>query len=233
MAGVWVSWNVRGLGRAEKRKAIRLELDKLKPEVILLQETKLNEGREELLGGWIREKQLEACSILAVHAAGGLLTLWRKDKFRCDQVVRGDGFFLVVLSLINTEGVCVVCNVYGPHDSRERGHMFEELGLALEGRVGRVVFGGDFNAILNDGEKQGAGGDTLGDPSFKEFVSNQYLIDLPMLNGDHTWGSTRNEGLWSRLDRWLINEEALLGFDGVVQIAQDWGLSDHRAVVLN
>lgn len=40
-----------------------------------------------------------------------------------------------------------------------------------------------------------------------------------MQNGDFTWGSTRGSGLWSRLDRLLINEEALLGFDEVERAA--------------
>lgn len=43
---------------------------------------------------------------------------------------------------------------------------------------------------------------------------------------------TQADGLWSRLDRYLINEDALLSFDGVSQVAQDWGQSDHRAVLL-
>lgn len=71
----------------------------------------------------------------------------------------------------------------------------------------------------------------MGDESFKEFVADLFLIDLPKQNGDYTWGSSRGDGLWSRLDCWLNNEEALLGFDGVMQL--QLGVSDHRAVVLN
>lgn len=43
---------MRGLGRAEKRRAVRLSLEKVRPELIMLQETKLRAGREEVLRGW-------------------------------------------------------------------------------------------------------------------------------------------------------------------------------------
>lgn len=102
MAGVWVTCNVRGLGRAEKRKALRLALDRVHPEVVLLQETKLRAGQVEFLGGWLRVKRLEACSLPAINAAGGLMTLWRKDIYACEEVVRGERFLLVVLQMIRS-----------------------------------------------------------------------------------------------------------------------------------
>lgn len=68
---------------------------------------------------------------------------------------------------------------------------------------------------------EGGRGDTVGDGIFKEFVQENYFIDLPQQNDDFTWGSTRGDGLWSRLDRWLINEDILLSFDDMVQGAQD------------
>lgn len=148
-------------------------------------------------------------------------------------MVRGDTFILLHLRIQQNQEDVMVCNVYGPHERRGRELVFNEIGELLEGFAGRVVVGGDFNTILNDGERRGAGENMRGDDSFKLFVNDNYLIDLPQQNGDYTWGSTQNSGLWSRLDRWLINEDALLGFDGVSQVAKDWGVSDHRAICLN
>lgn len=42
---VWISWNVRGLGQSLKRGAVKKACSKLKPELILIQETKLNEDK--------------------------------------------------------------------------------------------------------------------------------------------------------------------------------------------
>lgn len=224
---------MRGLGREEKRKVVRNAIDQSKPDVIFLQETKLNEGRECALREWMRARRLGMESVPAIVAAGGLAVLFKKDVFSCIDVVRGDTFILLHLRIQQNQEDVMVCNVYGPHERRGRELVFNEIGELLEGFAGRVVVGGDFNTILNDGERRGVGENMRGDDSFKLFVNDNYLIDLPQQNGDYTWGSTRNSGLWSRLDRWLINEDALLGFDGVSQVAKDWGVSDHRAICLN
>lgn len=64
-----MTWNVRGLGREEKRKAVRNAIDQSKPDVIFLQETKLNEGRECALREWMRARRLGMESVPAIVAA--------------------------------------------------------------------------------------------------------------------------------------------------------------------
>lgn len=91
--------------------------------------------------------------------------------------------------MVDSTDVYVVCNVYGPHDVASRAEIFRKIGGALDGVVGRLVVGG--YTRLNDGERRGAGGDTVGDSAFKEFVQDNFLIDLPQLNGDFTWYSGR------------------------------------------
>lgn len=58
------------------------------------------------------------------------------------------------------------------------------------------------------------------------------FIDLPLLNGEFTWNSTRNGGVISRIDRWVINNDAILALNGVSQRAANWSISGHRAVSL-
>lgn len=72
----------------------------------------------------------------------------------------------------------------------------------------------------------------MGDPIFKSFVDDWSLIDMSLHNGDFTWTSSRNGGLNSKLDRWLLNAETVLQFDGACQSAEDWGVSDHREISL-
>lgn len=85
---------------------------------------------------------------------------------------------------------------------------------------------------MNDGECKGKGSNATGDPIFRTFVDEWSLIDMPLLNGDFTWNSTRNGGLSSKLDRWLLNTEAILEFDGACQSTEDWGVSNHKAISL-
>lgn len=67
MGRVWISWNVRGLGQARKRYAVKKACSKLKPELILIQETKINGDRESELQSWAESLNME---LEAVHAEG-------------------------------------------------------------------------------------------------------------------------------------------------------------------
>lgn len=70
------------------------------------------------------------------------------------------------------------------------------------------------------------------DPNFKQLMEDCRLIDLPLHGGEFTWSSTRFGGLWSTIDRWVINDVALLFFNGAVQTMAEWSCSDHRALIL-
>ncbi|XP_057415858.1 uncharacterized protein LOC130710563 [Lotus japonicus] len=72
----------------------------------------------------------------------------------------------------------------------------------------------------------------VGDSSFQQFVQDNNLLDLPLNNGDYTWFSSRNQGIWSRLDRWLVSDEVLVTFSNMSQSVLPWNVSDHRAVGL-
>lgn len=87
---MWVTWNVRGLGRQEKRKVLRHAMDSVKPEIILLQETKLCVGREDVLHGWLRARGLDMVFVSTIQATRGLVLLWRKDRFSSMRVIYGD-----------------------------------------------------------------------------------------------------------------------------------------------
>jgi exonuclease III len=75
-----VSWNCRGLSSKNKEEALR-DLTRLaRPEVLLIQETKLEE--EDLLRAsnlfW---KKGPAQAVSARGASGGIATLWDSSKF--------------------------------------------------------------------------------------------------------------------------------------------------------
>jgi exonuclease III len=79
-----VSWNCRGLGQAEKIEALRKLIRIEKPQILLIQETKLK-GDEVL-----REiKQLwnpsEGVAISARGASRGICTAWSTQIFKEEQ----------------------------------------------------------------------------------------------------------------------------------------------------
>lgn len=45
----WVSWNMRGLGGAEKRRAVREAIKSFNPDITLLHETKLDANKAKVI----------------------------------------------------------------------------------------------------------------------------------------------------------------------------------------
>lgn len=167
----------------------------------------------------------------AVGTAGGLLTMWKPGSITQHQVIKGDRFLLLLVHLNHNNQSCIIGNVYGPNTKGERAIFFDELGLALSNWTGCCILGGDFNATLNLEDRSGGLGGA--EPSFNNFVNDWNFIDLPLQNLNFTWFSSRNGGVWSRIDGWLLNDEAWTNFEETIQRVENWGLSDHRGVVLS
>jgi exonuclease III len=75
-----VSWNVRGLGRLEKRKEVRKLIGDLAPSILCIQETKLQSCDASLsLALWGNSPHAFSYRS-SVGASGGLLTLWDSSK---------------------------------------------------------------------------------------------------------------------------------------------------------
>lgn len=72
----WLSWNVRGLGSAEKRRSLKEFLKKTKLEVILLQETKLDQNKVRCGEKIAKALNLNFEEVHLTGSAGGLMSLW-------------------------------------------------------------------------------------------------------------------------------------------------------------
>lgn len=186
-----------------------MALRKARPEVILIQESKLDVTRRKTIRSEAKSLDMDFDFVVADGAASGLVSLWKRSTFEVVQVRKNQRFLLLFVKFDNSTVLNVVGNVYGPNNEGDILSFFLELGAELQAVTGRVILGGDFNAILNDGERQGGGVNNLGDANFKGFLENWKLVDLPLRNRAFTWHSTRNQGLWIKIDRWLLNDEAI------------------------
>lgn len=138
----WLTWNVRGLGKAEKRRAVKDLLKKAQPEVVLLQETKLNHTREKTMRNFASAMQYEMEFVPAVGSAGGLLTLWKSSAITVEEVMKGDRFICISAKVNHNETMCIIGNIYGPNLEEERTSFFNSLGEVLINRRGCCVLGG-------------------------------------------------------------------------------------------
>jgi len=73
-----LSWNNRGLGHPSKKAALKELIQSEKPDIILIQETKLDQSEISRLID--QQKLYCGCTSEARGASGGILTMWDNNK---------------------------------------------------------------------------------------------------------------------------------------------------------
>ena len=113
------SWNYRGLGNPIKAVAVKDLLRMAPSEILLLQETKIEE--EALL--LIRNKNWNLNAGNAVSArgsCGGLATLWRDDKFQLKKVYATQHWIFTELFRHSSKTSYALFNLYVPANYSEK-----------------------------------------------------------------------------------------------------------------
>ncbi|PNX55418.1 cysteine-rich receptor-like protein kinase, partial [Trifolium pratense] len=109
----------------------------------------------------------------------------------------------------------------------------ELIAFKLNNVKGEWVLGGDFNAILNSGERRGCNGGSMRNEriEFGLFVDSMELVDIPVAGKKFSWFSADGKTM-SRLDRFLLSE----GFIAKGGISGQWignrDISDHCPISL-
>ncbi|KAK3230851.1 hypothetical protein Dsin_002732 [Dipteronia sinensis] len=58
-------------------------------------------------------------------------------------------------------------------------------------------------------------------------------VDLPLHGIPFTWSNNRVEGIWTRLDRYLVSQIILSWFPNIVQRGLPRSISDHSVIILS
>ncbi|KAK3212215.1 hypothetical protein Dsin_016921 [Dipteronia sinensis] len=148
-----ISWNVRGLGRTEKRRAVCKLVKKLKPSFLLLQELKVSSVDYRLimlLGGGILTKGMK---IDGVRSSGGLISMWNEEAFSIKACVNTDICSILLGELANVKKEVVICNVYASNVDVERVELWDFIVANTRRFLVPWIVGGDFNVVLEASEK--------------------------------------------------------------------------------
>jgi exonuclease III len=204
-----VSWNVRGLGRVDKRNEVRKLVREKTPFVLCLQETKLQACDDLGCAAVWGSLQMGFSFRPSVGASGGLLTIWDTTEVEMWSSISRDHVLWSYGRFIKTEEEFWVANVYAPCEVVAKQRLWDSLTARLQVLSGmRVCVCGDFNAVRsNDERRSTSSGQRPSDHlAFNRFVEDNLLIDLPLCGRKFTW--YRGDGLaMSRLDRFLLSEE--------------------------
>ena len=209
-----VSWNIRGFNSPLKKRLLKRKIDKEKPAIVFLQETKCNS--EEM--SKISKRVWKGSKVVARDAegaTGGFALMWNPNLVSmsnpCSTSFSISGRFQILGS--NIKGV--VTNVYGPFQPSKNSSFLSNLGSLREWVDDSPwLIGGDFNLIRSLDEKKGRVRTTSAASNlFNKFIEEMKLVDIRSTNGLFLWKNKRSgEGhIASRLDRFLVLKSVLTG----------------------
>ena len=128
--------------------------------------------------------------------------------------------------------VKVFTGVYGLFTREEREYLWEELGAIRGSWEDPWCLGGDFNIILFQKERSRQRRLTAAIRRFAQIIDELGLVDLPLQGGLFTWNGGQNDQSWARLDRFLMTQNWLDQFSGVLQSKLPRPISDHFPILL-
>ncbi|GLU16530.1 hypothetical protein SLE2022_329610 [Rubroshorea leprosula] len=226
-----LSFNVRGLGNMVKRRELGRLVREEKPNLLFLQETKL-EGVEE----WLCKKLWYSDDFdwnmkSSVGASGGLICMWDKSLFVKLGEFTGDGYLGIKGQWGVKKEVCFFVNIYAPNDRKKKAALWDELRQRIVEEGGRWMLAGDFNAVRSMDERRGKTGESVDMKDFDLFIETAGLVDSKLINGKFTWYRPDGTAM-SRLDRILMTVEMSRMGGEWVQQGLKRNISDHCAIVL-
>jgi exonuclease III len=120
---------------------MRRLLRKVKPDVVFLQETLVDEEKArhfmlKFVPNWC------SCVVSSVGNSGGLLASWDPNKFVLLPSLCSGGILLIDTSLENNKDICLL-NVYGPCNERKTFWDRVALGGLLDSK--NLILAGDLN----------------------------------------------------------------------------------------
>eukprot|EP00253_Pinus_taeda_P035504 PITA_35504 len=212
---ILTSWNIRGLNIKGIQRHLVARLKKDKPQIMLIQETKISGQKMEEILNKIKLRY-EQVTIDAKGSAGGIAVIWNPAEVVTEWWIGMPRILTGRFRLIGKSEWVAISAVYGPHTRADRRLFLNQLEkLRNMHQEQRWILAGDFNLITSREEKKG--GISREDPKmecFRDVQTELRVVDIPTINEKFTWNNRRGETkqISSRLDIFLISEH-IIGLD--------------------
>ena len=227
------SWNVRGLNDSIKCGNVLAELLSALPDVVLLQETKLQSISPFKLRSFL-PRRLHGFSYNSSNgSAGGILTAWNSTTFTLVTSASTPHTITSHLSTTSSDLSLFITNVYAPTSPEFRPSFLEELASISPNPSSPWLLLGDFNMICYPHEKNNDNFHQSEVEAFNDCINSMCLIELPLIDRQYTWSNNCSTPTVERLDRAFIN----LAWDAILPNSIISSLtrrtSDHVPLILN
>ncbi|KAH1084400.1 hypothetical protein J1N35_024161, partial [Gossypium stocksii] len=219
-----ISWNCRGVGNPVTVRDLKQLLVANDLDVIFLCETKVKTNSFDSI---CRKCRMEGClDVNAEGKSGGLVMMWKEGN-KVDIQTYSSNHIDTMIQVENETAIRFT-GFYGNTDPNKR-----HLSWDMLKRVGRTVketwiIGGDFNAILDNAEKDGGRRKPLAlINEFREIVDELSMADLKTDNGWFTWTNNREGSaiVKERLNRFLMTANDKEGSREITSRTLDFVLS--------
>ena len=231
-----ISWNCRGLGSALKEEALKDLVRIYKPEILLVQETKLEEA-SLLQAGKSFWKKGPGIANNSRGASGGIATFWDTTLYDLEAEERSMHWVFTKLTHKISGRTVSLFNLYVPVLHAEKKDCWNSLESYLNlKQPDNIIIAGDLNITLAANEKKG--GTPVRDPArewVEDIILGWDLIDIKPAKGKFTWTNKRiGPGhIAARLDRFLV-QSSFLSF-GLLASSKilPHCTSDHKPIMLD
>ncbi|GKA20405.1 RNA-directed DNA polymerase, eukaryota [Tanacetum coccineum] len=220
-----------GHGGKWEKSWIRAIIRSEKPDVIGLQETKSGLVDDVWIEDIWGSKGFGYAQLPANGNSGGILLIWDVMMFLCKEAI-GDERFITVRGAWKgkDEDVFLVC-IYGPHMTSQKASLWDRLTCLMNRLQGAWCIFGDLNVVRSVEDRFNSGVNLREANEFNDFINMMRLIEIPM--GGRKFTRISDDGLkFSKLDRFLLNDEFNNLWGNLSVVALDRKLSDHYPIVL-
>ena len=227
-----LSWNIRGLNGMHKQEVIRNMIRDQRPDVFLIQETKMKKERMENIKF---NNSMKGIASNSEGASGGLLLLFNDKYFNIVAEYDEDNILFCRVQHLHTNDSWYLVNIYAPNNKRDRKNFWTKVGnMVQDCDIKKGIIMGDFNTPLEDKEKKGGmPPDWESKQDLSNFINNLALMDVELKGGSFTWSNKRkgHDCIQVRLDRALISLDWLQSFSCRLSLLPKIG-SDHSSISL-
>lgn len=201
---VILSWNCKGINNKLSRKCIRSYKDRVKANIVCLQETKC-QSWNKFFGRQIWGSSENAWVVQDSQGlSGGLACAWDSCKYRCLGFAQDKHWIWIHLEIISSKERINVINVYSSVHFQLKRILWKELG-----HICRICDDeplciiGDFNSVRAESERNTCVYRRKDSVGFDNFIKDNILLDINLSNASFTWFGP--DGKCSKLDRVILN----------------------------
>jgi len=215
-----------------RRDVVKEMIQSVRPNLVCLQETKLNQIDNSLRGEFLGNQLDSFEYIPADGTRGGILIAWRSDMVEATGTIKKDFSISMHIKLKWMQTPFLLTTVYGPSEDSLKPHFMDEL-LSLKPQTDYPwLYVGDFNLICDAADKNNLNINRRLMGAFRRALDQSNLIELTLQNRRYTWSNKRATPTLVRLDRAFCNEDWDLLHPGAGLQALSSSLSDHCPLLL-